>query len=104
LIVFMVLLFAPLRRYDQAIEQYEKVLELDPRFAYGYRMLGLTYLFKGMHADAIAAGEKAAELSQGGVADVACLAETYAEAGDGGRAQRDVEQLIELSKHRHASP
>jgi TolB-like protein/Tfp pilus assembly protein PilF len=92
------------RRYDQAIEQYEKVLELDPRFAYGYRMLGLTYLFKGMHEAAIAAGEKAAELSQGSVADVACLAETYAEAGYRDKAQRTLQQLSELSKQRYVSP
>src|SRR5262249_39466681 len=52
------------RRYDQAIEQFEKALELDPGLAAAHGLLGLTYVYKGMHEAAIAAGQKAVALSK----------------------------------------
>jgi len=92
------------RRYDQAVEQFEKVLELEPGFVQAHMMLGVTYAYKGMHESAIAAGQKALELSQGAVLCISCLGETYAEGGYQAEAQRTLEQLNEFSKQRYVSP
>jgi tetratricopeptide (TPR) repeat protein len=91
-------------QYDQAIEQFEKALELDPGLAQAHCVLGLTYVYKGMHEAAIAAGQKAIELSHGGTLFVACLGLAYAEAGYREEAQKTLEQLNELSKQRYVTP
>jgi tetratricopeptide (TPR) repeat protein len=41
------------RRYDQAIEQFEKALELDPAFALGIWGLGIVCLFNSLDARAL---------------------------------------------------
>ncbi len=92
------------RRYDQAIEQFEKALELDPTLAGAHCMLGLTYLYKSMYERAVAAERKAIELSQGASLFIACLGEAYASQGYRDEAQKILEQLQDLSKQRYATP
>ena len=41
------------RHYDEAIEQYQKTLELDPNFTLAHLWLGEAYMQKGMHEEAI---------------------------------------------------
>jgi len=53
------LIFA--RRYDQAKEQFEKALELDPNFAQAYWGLGAADLYKSLPQPAIAAIQKAVQ-------------------------------------------
>jgi TolB-like protein/Tfp pilus assembly protein PilF len=89
------------RRYDQAIEQYEKALELDPNIAQAHLGLGVANLCKSQHGSAITALRKAAQLSQGLLAH---LGEAYAAAGDRDEALNILEQLNELSSHRYVSP
>jgi len=50
------------RRYDQAIEQCRKTLNMDPRFVPAWQWLGVAYRRKGMLAEAVAVVEKAAQL------------------------------------------
>jgi TolB-like protein/DNA-binding winged helix-turn-helix (wHTH) protein/Tfp pilus assembly protein PilF len=45
------------RRYDQAIEQFRSVLEMDPGFGRGH-IIALAYLQKGMNAEALQQAEK----------------------------------------------
>jgi TolB-like protein/DNA-binding winged helix-turn-helix (wHTH) protein/tetratricopeptide (TPR) repeat protein len=45
------------RRYDQAIEQFRSVLEMDPGFGRGH-IIALAYLQKGMNAEALEEAEK----------------------------------------------
>src|SRR5713226_8413121 len=47
------------RRYDQAIEQFEKAIELDHSFAQAYWGLGAAYLGKHQYEPAIASAQKA---------------------------------------------
>ncbi|HXE75090.1 MAG TPA: protein kinase [Candidatus Xenobia bacterium] len=51
------------RRYDDAIQQAGKAIELEPNFFPAYLSLGLPYEQKGMHREALAAYETAAKLS-----------------------------------------
>jgi eukaryotic-like serine/threonine-protein kinase len=68
------------RQYDQAIEHYRRMLEMEPTFALGHVRIAHTYEQKGMLAEAIAECTKASELSRGerGIAD---LAHAFALAG-----------------------
>jgi TolB-like protein/Tfp pilus assembly protein PilF len=91
-------------RDEEAIEQFEKALELDPGLAQSYQVLGLTYLHMGRFETAIAAGRKAVELSPRAALFIATLGEIYAAAGYQDEAQRTLEQLMEFSKQAHVSP
>ena len=51
--------------YDEAIEQFKKVISLDPTVANAHDNLGLTYVQKGMLSEGIAEIQKAIELSHG---------------------------------------
>lgn len=41
------------RRYDDAVEQFERTLDLDPSYAMTHAMLGLTYAYKSMPERAV---------------------------------------------------
>jgi len=92
------------RRYDQAIEQFEKAIELDQSFAQAYWGLSATYLGKCQYDLAIDAAQKAVELSHGGSLFVAILGEAYAAAGRRDEAQNILEQLRDFSNQRYVSP
>ena len=49
------------RNYDQAIEQGQKAMQLDPNYVRTHFWLGRVYSQKGMHSEAIAASEKILE-------------------------------------------
>jgi tetratricopeptide (TPR) repeat protein len=68
------------RKHDQAIEQYEKALELDPSLASSYSLLAQAYSCKSLHEQAIAA-RKAVDLSENTALFVALLGDVYASAG-----------------------
>jgi TolB-like protein/DNA-binding winged helix-turn-helix (wHTH) protein/predicted Zn-dependent protease len=53
------------RRYDEAIEQFHKTLELEPRFAHAHCWLGKAYLQKGMLREGLAELEEAVSLPGG---------------------------------------
>ena len=53
------------RRYNEAIEQFHKTLELEPRFAHAHCWLGRAYLQKGMVQEGLAEVEQAASLPGG---------------------------------------
>lgn len=50
------------READKLIEQAEKIIEMDPEFAYGYFYLGFGYEFNGMYDEAVDAFVRAAIL------------------------------------------
>jgi adenylate cyclase len=92
------------RRYDQAIEQHEKALDLEPNNAQAHAFLGVDYLCKSRHGLAIAALQKSVQLSQGAPLFVASLGEAYAAAGYRDEAQKILEQLQQVSKQRYVTP
>jgi tetratricopeptide (TPR) repeat protein len=96
--------FFAARRYDQAIEQYEKALEMDPHLATTHCVLGLAYQYKAMHEPAIAATRKAVELSSGATFLTAMLGVVQAAAGDRDEAEKVLAQLQEISKQKYVTP
>jgi tetratricopeptide (TPR) repeat protein len=51
------------RKYDRAIEQERKVLELDPNFIEAYYFRGVAYLKKSMYKEGMAEFEKGVAIS-----------------------------------------
>jgi len=100
--VGLVLYFA--RRYDAAIEQVRKALELEPNDEASHEYLGWAYLQKGMHQEAVAEFQKAANQRSGALAPLAGLAEAYAIAGKRDDAHRLLNQLKALSGQTHVVP
>jgi serine/threonine protein kinase/Flp pilus assembly protein TadD len=91
------------RRYDESIEQAQKILDLDPNFALGHYRLGLAYEQKKMYQQAIAEFQKAADLSGGGPAAIAALGHAYAVSGRRSDAEKVLTQLQELTKRRYVA-
>jgi tetratricopeptide (TPR) repeat protein len=92
------------RRYDQAKEQFGKALELDPNFFQAYWGLGAADLYKSQHQSAIAAMEKAVQLSGRAPLFLATLGEAYAAGGYLQEAQKMLNELQEVAKDRYVSP
>src|SRR5216684_4162198 len=92
------------RRYDQAKEQFEKALELDPNFFQAYWGLGAADLYKSQHQSAIAGMEKAVQLSGRAPLFLATLGEAYAAGGYRQEAQKMLNELQEVAKDRYVSP
>jgi adenylate cyclase len=101
-IMGFVLYFA--RRFEEAIQQFESVLEMDSSLAQPHWGLCAVYAQKSLYERAIAAGQKAVELSEGGTLFVAILGEAYAIAGRRDEAQKILDQLQDSSKQRYVSP
>jgi eukaryotic-like serine/threonine-protein kinase len=67
--------------YDASVQNTLKIIELDPNFAPAYEYLGLAYLKLGRGAEAIAALEKAAELTNRAGIVLGDLGNVYAALG-----------------------
>jgi TolB-like protein/DNA-binding winged helix-turn-helix (wHTH) protein/Tfp pilus assembly protein PilF len=91
------------RRHDEAIQQLQNTLELDPNYAWAYWILGSSYIHKLMFADAIASLERAVALSKS-PSLVAWLASAYARSGNAVQARKLLRELMELQKQRYVSP
>ncbi len=88
------------RQYDQAIQQFEKTLELDEHF-WGGHMIGLPYEQKGMYEEAISEFQKAASFLENDPETLACLGHAYARSGRRDKAQKVLDELKESSKRRY---
>jgi tetratricopeptide (TPR) repeat protein len=90
------------RRYDLAIEQLERTIELEPNFFRVHLYLGMVYERKMMCREAIAEFEKAKRINEN-PCTVAGLGLAYASFGDRAKAEKLLEQLLELSRGRYVS-
>jgi TolB-like protein/Flp pilus assembly protein TadD len=79
--------------YDRAIAQYRALLESEPGHAWTWWGLGRAYTHAGRHAEAVAALEKARDLSKGDAIILAQLGYAYGRAGERVRAERVLEGL-----------
>jgi serine/threonine protein kinase/Tfp pilus assembly protein PilF len=92
------------RRYDEALEHLLQTVELDPNYAVTYWVLGLLYMTMGRYELAIAAGEKAVNLSGGSPLMRAALAHSYGEAGRAKEALQILDDLTKLAKQKYVAP
>ena len=83
------------RRYDEAIEQLRRTVELDPNYPVTYWILGLLFRKTGCSGLAISEGEKGVRLSGGSPLMRAALAQTF---GTAGRRQEAIQILDDLTR------
>lgn len=90
------------RRYDQAVEQLYKSLELDPNFPGAHLWLGIVYEQVARVKEAIAEIQKASSLGQ--PPELGLRGHAYAVSGKRAEAQEVLAELKELSKSRYVPP
>jgi TolB-like protein len=92
------------RRFEEAIDQCQRTIELDPNFAPGRYMTGVVCEKIGLYERGIAELQEANRLSGDAPAYVAQLGATYAYAGEVNIAVKILERLQELSQQRYVMP
>ena len=92
------------RKYDQALEQFNRNLEMDGNFVYTHWQRALTYEQCGRYEEAIAGFQKAISLSGKSTLPRALLARTFALAGKKNQALALLDELNELSTQTYVSP
>src|SRR5215203_3702467 len=91
-------------KYDEATEQLQHAIELDPNLWLTQLVISRVYEQKGMHAEAIAAAEKARDLSKVNSEARACAAYSMAKSGNRAEAKRILAELTQLSARRYVPP
>jgi len=91
-------------RVDEAIESYQKVLELEPNYYVVHHSLARAYIEKGMHQQAIEELEKAMALGGREPLSLGVLAYAYARAGRRQEALKLVTELLHRSNSEHMPP
>ncbi len=81
------------RNYDQAIEQGQKAIQLDPNYVRTHFWLGRVYSQKGMHTEAIAASEKILESMPDSTLGLTEMAYSLAVAGRRNEARQILRRL-----------
>jgi len=85
-------------RYDEAIKQSRKTMNMDPFFALAHYVLGEVFVEQHMYKEAVAELQKAIELSPGSTAFAANLAYAYAVSG---KREKAVKMLNDLKNRPH---
>jgi TolB-like protein/cytochrome c-type biogenesis protein CcmH/NrfG len=89
---------------DRAIAQFEKVVELEPSFAFGHYALGDACTQRGQYTRAIEAYNKAIELGGRSVNHVGVLGYAYGRSGNRGRANEHLQELSARAADGYVSP
>jgi tetratricopeptide (TPR) repeat protein len=92
------------RRYDEALEQLRRTVELDPNYPVTYWILGLLLRKTHCYELAITEGEKAVKLSGGSPLMSAALAHTFGTAGRTKEAFQMLDELTKLAKQKYVAP
>ena len=85
-----------LHDYEGAIDRAMNLLELEPRYGYGYYILANALGFVGRYEEAIAAALRALELEPEDLYNLSVLGYVYARAGDREQALEIAGQVEEL--------
>ncbi|HVZ17145.1 MAG TPA: tetratricopeptide repeat protein, partial [Terriglobales bacterium] len=70
-----------MRRYDEAIDQYKKTLDLDPQFIYAHLGLGTVYIQQKRYPEAVQELQLAGQLSGNNLSSLSELARAYPPIG-----------------------
>lgn len=92
------------RRYDEAIEQLLRTVELDPNYPVAYWILGLVRRAMGCFDLAIIDGEKSVNLSGGSPLMRAALGHTCGIAGRTKEASEALDDLTKLAEQKYVAP
>jgi serine/threonine protein kinase/tetratricopeptide (TPR) repeat protein len=91
------------RRYDEAVDQLRKTMDMDANYFPTHRWLALTYLGKSMPEQALQEAQKAAILSNNSTDSVTVLAVSYAASGNSKEATSILRSLEAASRSRYIS-
>ncbi len=97
-------MFVFARKYDQAINQANAVIELDANHWSGYLLRGESYLQKKLPDKALEDFQFGAKLSNNDQYALADLGYVYAELGNQKEAIAIVKSLLKMSKRRYVAP
>jgi serine/threonine-protein kinase len=92
------------RRYDDAIAQFRRTVELEPNYPVTHWMFGLVLRKMGRYELAITEGEKGVKFSGGSSLMSAALAQTFAAAGRRSQAAEILDELTRLAKEKYIAP
>ena len=92
------------RRFDDAIAECEKCLEIDPNFILGIHVMGMSRALQGRLEDAIAIGERCAAMSGRAPFYLGVLGHYYARAGALENARTILEEVEQIAVHRYVPP
>ncbi len=90
--------------FDKGIEQLQRAARVDPNQYMVQQGFSWFYTQKRMHAEAVAAAEKALTLSPGNPLVLWTMAASLAAAGRPSEARAIIAQMIEMSERRYVSP
>ena len=91
-------------RYDDAIEHAGTAVDLYPDYWLVHFAMGLALFQKGCLRESISSLETAVQLSPSFTLAAGFLAASYARAGDPGRAEKLMQEILERSSKRYVSP
>jgi serine/threonine protein kinase/tetratricopeptide (TPR) repeat protein len=91
-------------RYDEAIQQYHKTIEMDKTFTVAHEHLGSALLQTGMHDEAIAEFRAAARIDKSDIGLRASLGHAYTVTGRTEEAEKIIAELLDASRQRYVSP
>jgi tetratricopeptide (TPR) repeat protein len=89
------------RRYDEAIQQYLKVIDLDEGFPLAHRRLAQTYEQIQRYTEADVEFQKAVALSGEDIEVLSARGHFYAVVGEADKAREVLAQLEDLAKSRY---
>jgi tetratricopeptide (TPR) repeat protein len=92
------------RRYEESLAAHRKLLDAEPRFAYGHLTYSCALRAVGRHDESVAAAEKALEYAGESQLYLAWLGGAYAAAGRVAEAQDVLRRLGQMIAHRYVSP
>jgi tetratricopeptide (TPR) repeat protein len=90
--------------YDEAIELYQKTLELDQHYYPAHFCLGLVYIRQERYKEAAEKFHHAHTLAKDSYLVFAFMGYAYALAGDRDKTEKVLKQLQDRSKHMYVSP
>jgi len=92
------------RRYDQALEQLRKTVDMEPNFWLAHFALGIVYVKVGKFHEAIAELQTARQLEDSILEIVGLLGWAYATAGQREEAARVLDELSEQAQRQYVPP
>jgi tetratricopeptide (TPR) repeat protein len=91
-------------RYEEAVEQIEKALEIDANYWVAHAQLGKVYVQKKMYHEAIAELQKARELSGDNTETLSLMGHALGVSGNKDQALKLLDELKKLSKQKYVPP
>lgn len=88
----------------ESVEQFNTTLGMEPRFWIGQICAAKVYEKLGMYGEALAACDLAGQFSGGNSEALSIAGYVHAVAGDRGKAEGYIQQMMERKKERHVPP